>query len=372
MKILEVVSCFPPSRGGVEKCVYELSTRFANYGHQVTVATSTRGKKLGSHAEKMDGMTVVRFPEKYHLFEAPLIPRISLMALMGDYDLLHVHGMCPTITDLSILFASMRGKPIVLTYHNDAESQQWGPIAKVAAFVYASIVSLLIRKVGVVVSSTHSYAATSVALKYSLDKLRIIPMGVDLGKYELVDGHAGENAARNLLFVGQLREYKGVNVLLDAISLLNSQGQHIKVNIVGTGPELQNLRRMAKNLSVENNVCFLGNVSDQELIQLYSTCDSVVLPSLNRREAFGIVLLEAMAAGKNIVASDIPGVNEIATKAGGFLARPNDAHSLAQSIIQSIANKRPSETVRMVAQDHSWDKLAAEYESIFEKLTRHD
>ncbi|MGI0090770.1 MAG: glycosyltransferase, partial [Nitrososphaerales archaeon] len=99
MKILEVTSCFPPSHGGVERCVYELSTRFVRDGHEVTVATSTRGKKPEPHSEKMDGVTIVRFPEKYHLFEAPLIPRISLMVLTEDYDILHVHGMSPTITD---------------------------------------------------------------------------------------------------------------------------------------------------------------------------------------------------------------------------------------------------------------------------------
>ncbi len=312
----------------------------------------------------------MRFPEKYHLFEAPLIPRISLMALTEDYDLLHVHGMSPTITDLSILFASMRGKPVVLTYHNDAQSQQWGPIARIAAFVYASLASLVISKVDAIVSSTYSYAATSVALKYSLNKLEIIPMGVDLTRYEGAESRAVQNVKHNLLFVGQLKDYKGVNVLLEALSLLNSNARDFKVNIVGTGPELENLKQIAKNLQIEDSVNFLGNVSDLELTQLYLSCDSVVLPSLNRREAFGIVLLEAMAAGKTVVASDIPGVSEVAVKARGFLAKPNDARSLADSIVHSLTKRSHSEVIRRVAQDHSWDKHAAKYESLFQKLVQ--
>jgi len=121
-------------------------------------------------------------------------------------------------------------------------------------------------------------------------------------------------------------------------------------------------------LGLEQDVLFLGNVSDTELMELYATCDSLVLPSLNRREAFGIVLLEAIAAGRNVVASDIPGVNEVASLGGGYLARPNDAQSLANSILSSLQNKRHPESIRMVAKELSWDKLAAKYLSIFEEL----
>lgn len=334
----------------------------------MTVATSTRGKKAEPQSEEIDGITVFRFPERYHIFEAPLIPKVAMMALTQDYDLLHVHGMSPTITDLSILYASMRGKPIVLTYHNDAESHSWGPIARLAAFAYASLVSFVIRKANVVVSSTHSYADTSVALKLSLKKVQVIPMGVDSSKYDQAELDINDSASHNLLFVGQLKEYKGVNVLLDAISMINSTGNRVNLNIVGTGPELENLKRKAKTLGIENSAHFLGNVSDKELLRLYSTCDSVVLPSLNRREAFGIVLLEAMAAGKNVVASDIPGVNEVATKAGGLLAKPNDAKSLANSITKSFSRKNHFAMIRQVAQDHSWDKLAAKYDAIFHEL----
>ncbi|MGH2638348.1 MAG: glycosyltransferase, partial [Rhabdochlamydiaceae bacterium] len=257
----------------------------------------------------------------------------------------------------------------VLTYHNDAESHLWGGITKLVAFVYGSLASILIRRAQAVVSSTRSYAETSVALKYSMNKLKIIPMGVDASRYDGFEPTvAEESLERNLLFVGQLKEYKGVEVLLDALFLLRSEGHFINVNIVGTGPVLENLKRKTKSLGIENNVRFLGSVSDRELMQLYATCDSLVLPSLNRREAFGIVLLEAMAAGRTVVASDIPGVNEVATMAGGFLARPNDARSLADSITKSLKNQRHPDDIRKVAQEHSWDKLAAKYEAVFEEL----
>ena len=370
LKILEISSCFPPSRGGVERCVYELSTRFARDGNDVTVATSSRGKKEGwLRSERIDDIHVIRYHEKHHLFEAPLMPILAFTALTADYDVLHVHGMAPTITDLSMIFAKLRGKPVVLTYHNDAESREFGRLGRLAALVYSSIVSVVIRSVDVVVCSTLSYARTSPALKFSMNKLQIIPMGVDISRFEQFDFSRDRNFEHTLLFVGQLKEYKGVAVLLEAISYMRSQGHLVRVNIVGMGPELENLKMKAKNLNIEESVSFLGNVSDKELLQLYSTCDSVVLPSVNRREAFGIVLLEAMAAGKTVVASDIPGVREIATMAG-YLAKPNDARSLADSILHSIGNLHHPERVRKVAYGFSWDALAAKYESIFKELVK--
>jgi len=352
----------------VERCVYELSSRFAEHGHEVTVATSTRGKSAKYHSEIYDGLRVIRFPEKYHLFEAPLIPKIATSALTSDYDIMHVHGMSPTITDFSIILARLRRKPIVLTFHNDAESEQWGRIARVASFVYSSLAAHIVCRADVIVSSTRSYAHTSPSLRYSLGKLKVIPMGVDAKKYEQIDEGLSNGAEGNLLFVGQLKDYKGVEVLLEAIFILRSEGHPVRVNIVGTGPELINLRRQTTLLGINENVNFCGNVSDQELLKLYATCDTVVLPSLNRREAFGIVLLEAMAAGRTVVASDIPGVSEVAMKGNGFLARPNDASSLANSILDSIRNKRHPDTMRAVAEDHTWDKLASRYEAIFESV----
>jgi len=355
----------PAKQGGVERCVYELSARFARRGHTVTVATSTRGKESKTISERIGLLQVIRFAEKFHLFEAPLIPAISTVALTAEYDVLHVHGMCPSITDLSILFAKIRRKPVVLTYHNDAESEIWSPVAKLAAFVYSSIVSTLIRATDVVVCSTRSYAETSPALKYSLNKLQVIPMGVDFDRYSRIESLENANSEWNLLFVGQLKEYKGVEVLLKALFILRAEGVLINLDIVGTGPELPKLKSIVRLLHVEDCVHFLENISDHDLMKLYSSCDLVVLPSLNRREAFGIVMLEAMAAGKPVVASNIPGLSEVATMAGGLLAKPKDASSLAASILQSIKNKRRPEVMRYSVKQFTWDKLAARYEEIF-------
>ena len=372
MKILEVSSCFPPSRGGVERCVHELSTRFAEHGHEVTVVTSTRGKSPKYHSEILDGLRVIRYPERYHLFEAPLVPMIATSALTMDYDVIHIHGMSPTITDFSILLARLRRKPIVVTYHNDAETEQMGRITKLAAFVYSSLAAHILCRADVVVSSTRSYAHTSPSLRYCLGKLRVIPMGVDAKKYERIHEVAGEGVideeSSNILFVGQLKDYKGVEVLLEALYLLRSEGHLVKANIVGTGPQLENLKKQTVLLGMNNAVTFWGNIHEDQLLRLYAKCDTFVLPSLNRREAFGIVLLEAMAAGRTVVASDIPGVNEVALKGNGYLAPPNDAESLARSILESIRNKRHPDLMRKVAQDHTWDKLAFRYESIFESL----
>ena len=234
--------------------------------------------------------------------------------------------------------------------------------------MYSSIVAPLIQTTDVLVCSTRSYAETSPALRYALNKLRVIPMGVDFEKYSKIESIENIDSEYNLLFVGQLKEYKGVEVLLKALFILGAEGIPISLNIVGTGPELPKLRNNAKLLGIEERVHFLENISDQDLMKIYSRCDLVVLPSLNRREAFGIVMLEAMAAGKSVVASNIPGLDEVASMGGGLLAKPKDASSLAASILQSLRNKKKPEAVRDSVKHFTWDNLALQYEKIFNSL----
>ncbi|HEV2390628.1 MAG TPA: glycosyltransferase family 4 protein, partial [Nitrososphaerales archaeon] len=158
MKILELCSAFPPSRGGVEMVVSELSTRLAERGHSVTVVTSTRGGDSSYKEEFVGNVRVIRLPERFHLFEAPLIPQIAMRALYFDYDILHVHGMSPSITDAGVVMAKLRGKPVVVTYHNDAESTVEWPIAKFAAKAYARFAVPILGMADSVVCTTKSYA----------------------------------------------------------------------------------------------------------------------------------------------------------------------------------------------------------------------
>lgn len=336
LKVLVVVSCFPPSKGGVEKTSYELALGLARAGNEVTVVTSSRGKQPGSYVEKMGPLKVVRYPETSFLFDAPLVPKIAAAALTEDYDVLHVHGMTPSISDLAILFAKLRGKPVVLTYHNDAQESYPGPVARLAGAIYSRLAIPIVRMANVIVSSTRSYAETSPVLKHIMGAVVVVPWGTDTSRFTPRARSPAKDGRRHVLFVGQLKKYKGVDVLLDSVARLNRAGHAVVADIVGTGPYAGTLKARATALGLGDEAKFWGPVDDGFLPAFYAGCDLVALPSVDRREAFGLVMLEAFAAGKPVVATKIPGVSEAASRGRSYLAEPGDAESFARRILDAL------------------------------------
>ena len=370
MKILEISSAFPPSRGGVEMTVSELSNRLAEMGHEVTVITSTRGGESRYSDEFVGKVRVIRLPERLHIFEAPILPQIAFRALFSDFDLLHVHGMSPTITDLGILVGKVRRKPVVLTYHNDAESTlEWG-VATAAARVYARLCVPIVGIADSIVCATNSYGTSSPVLKHFRGRMEVIPLGVDVTRFSKSRSRLGSEGRKEVLFVGQLKDYKGVNFLIEAIAKLRRNGADVVLSIAGDGPSFPRLKAMVEALDIEDSVRFLGNLNNTDLADSYDSCDLVVLPSISRREAFGLVQLEASAAGKAVVASDIPGVSDVTKKVGGYLAKPSDADSLAIQIARALGVKQDPERFREAAAAMSWDKVTLEYEELFRTLLK--
>jgi glycosyltransferase involved in cell wall biosynthesis len=370
MKIVEISSAYPPSRGGVEKAVSELSNRLAERGHEVTVVTSSRGGKSRASDTFMGKVRVIRMPERLHLFEAPLIPQIAIRAFFLDFDVLHVHGMSPTITDLGILVGKLRRKPVVVTYHNDAESTlEWG-IAKYAATGYAILARSILGLADSIVCATRSYAQTSSVLKHFAGKFEVISLGVDASRFGKMEPKPSHSMKKKVLFVGQLKDYKGVGFLIDAIAKVRRRGQDVVLMVAGDGPSYTKLRLQAESLGLGEAVRFLGNVDEATLVNLYDSCDMVVLPSVSRREAFGLVQLEATAAGKAVVASDIPGVSDVTKAVGGYLAKPQDADSLALQIENVLLSAHDPKKARETAATMNWERVTTEYEELFETLVK--
>ena len=339
-------------------------------GHSVTVVTSSRGMDPKASVETMGPLRVIRYPETRYIFDAPIVPRIALAALREDYDVLHVHGMTPSVTELAILLAKLRGKRVVLTYHNDAESTFHGFLGALAGAAYAKLVIPVLGMADRIVSTTYSYASTSPALKYLLRAVTVIPWGADRMRQHVPHGEDQAPGQKHVLFVGQLKKYKGVHVLLDSLAKLNGNGHSISIDIVGSGPDSDDLKTRARVLNLENRVRFWGGVSDDLLSEFYHHCDLVALPSLNRREAFGLVLLDAFAAGKPVVATDIPGVKEVAKMGGGYLAKPNDPLSLSDCLLRAtIAESASSPRLKELAEKLSWESVLVKYDELFRQVS---
>lgn len=376
MRICVVTSCFPPSVGGIERCAYELSSRFALSGHQVTVITSSRGLPTKSYNHLIDNVGhVIRYPENFALLEIPIVPQIPARLLFeGKYDVVHIHGMTPTQTDLSLFFSNKLGEKTIYTHHFDPQTRG-GRLTK----LYNLVGRNFLKYADTIVASTWGYAKTSPLLSPYLQRLCVVPMGVDVNRF---DGRAVNPCTpkanellafeKRILFVGKLIYYKGVRYLLEAFSKLASE--EVCLMIAGDGAERPNLVSMARRLGISNRVYFLGTIPDSWLPSTYSLADLVVLPSISRREAFGMVILEAMASGKPVVASAIPGVSEVVNHGKtGYLVPPRDPESLSKAVDSLLQN--PSEAARMGEEAritarlrYDWEQVYSSYVSLYERL----
>ena len=177
----------------------------------------------------------------------------------------------------------------------------------------------------------------------------------------------GINTEPLILFVGRLEHRKGIDILLRALPRVLNE-MRVKLVLVGAGKQEQ-YRSLAENLNISEHVLFMGRVSDETLRLLFSSCDLFVLPS--RLEGLGIVLLEAMAGGKPIVAAKVGGIPEIVQSGqNGILVEPDNDGALAQAIIQFISDKALSGSIgennaRIARSQYNWQSAAQKTEQVY-------
>lgn len=209
-----------------------------------------------------------------------------------------------------------------------------------------------------------SKPAMEYASKYVPGYYNIIPNGIDLERFspdvppidEFCDGKA------NILFVGRLEGRKGLNYLLKAYKQVKNEFHNSRLIVVGPGTRLRKRYERWVRRSQLEDVVFVGSVADNELPRYYKTADIFCAPATGR-ESFGIVLLEAMAVGKPIVASNIDGYGSVLTHgAEGLSVPPKDEGGLAQALLLLLSDKtlqrQMGDRGRLKAQEYSWEKIS--------------
>ncbi|BAW80185.1 group 1 glycosyl transferase [Candidatus Nitrosoglobus terrae] len=288
---------FPETMGGVEQVIYQIARSVAVYGIETEILTLTQ-------APEKEGTLV---------FENHLVHRVSLdfqiastgfsksallrfIELAKQVDLIHYHFPWPFMD--VVHFLSRVKKPTVVTYHSDIIRQQF--LLK----FYRPLMHSFLRHVDCIVATSPNYFATSQILNCYRSKTRVIPIGLDKASYpeinsSLLQYWQGRVGRGFFLFVGMIRYYKGLHILLDAI-----QGTRFPVVILGSGPTEKELKKHANRLGL-NHVYFLGALSNEDKVALISLSLAMVFPSHLRSEAFGISLLEGAMLGKPMISSEI-------------------------------------------------------------------
>jgi glycosyltransferase involved in cell wall biosynthesis len=273
--------------------------------------------------------------------------------VMGNYDVVNIHGHTPTFSDRLLLKTKLSGKKVVYTLHC-LVNYYFKPFTA----LYNSVLnSVLLKSADAVVVSSKSYYNAL----HKCSKKHVVPWGVDVDKFS---GSRIPHEGYRLLFVGQMRPYKGLNVLLQAVDGIDAQ-----LSIVGDGPDRARYENYARKLKVRN-ARFYGTVTDDVLRQMYLSNDVLALPSVSLNEAFGLVTLEAAAAGCAVVASDLLGLRDTVEEFG-ILVKPNDPLKLRDALLslrdETVREKYITEG-RRVAKEHNWHNVAKEYAKIYAEV----
>jgi rhamnosyl/mannosyltransferase len=323
MRVLHVFKTYyPDSYGGVEQVIRQLSTAATRMG----VANEVFALSRQAHIAPLlhDGAIVIR-RALTHIDVASTPMSLSAFGKFREAvrhaDLVHYHYPWP-FGDLLHLVAGS-SKPAVLTYHSDVVRQ------RLLMPLYSPLMHRFFSRLAVIVPTSPNYLQSSELLQQYRDKTHVIPIGLDEHSYpqpeqERIDYWRAEAGEDFFLFVGVLRYYKGLHILLDAC--VNSRS---RVVIVGAGPVEEDLKQQAARLGL-SNVQFLGAVSDEDKVALLKLSRAVVFPSHLRAEAFGVTLLEGAMYGKPLISSEIGTGSSYVNIDGvtGIVVPPHDPDAL--------------------------------------------
>lgn len=325
-----------PDAGGIESVTISLAGGAVAYGHSVSVVCFE--KTPANSDEVIDGVRVIRAPITKMIASQPLGARYFFQCLKDgkNADVIHLH--VPNM--LGALCALFIGKKprLLVHWHSDVVNKG------LLGIVLRPLESALLRRADCIVATSQVYADASKALRSYKNKISVVPIGVPDAKHYGTDSDLPASIDQQIrgkkiiLALGRLVPYKGFNVLIDAAKYLSNDSV---VVIVGGGPLQQKLQQAIELDDVKDRVVLTGRLSDAAVHSLFERATLYCLPSINRAEAFGVVLLEAMTYGLPILATDIPGsgvpwVNQHGTS--GLNVSVGDPVALAQACNQILAS----------------------------------
>lgn len=379
MKVAQIVCTFPPYKGGMGNSVYNIAEALTKNGHMVTVFTINYGHLSTEYTEKQPHFLVKRLKSIIKIGNAAILSQLFWQ--LKNFDIIHFHypfyGACAPIILRKILFPN--ATKLILHYHMDTQAA--GVKALIFKLYRLMILPLLIKLSSAVTCASLDYLKHSQIAKYYKkrpDKFKQILFGVNTEQFVSYQDHINRfRQEKVILFVGGLDKahyFKGVHNLIAAVACLKKEFENIKLSIVGRGELIKDYKKMASDWRLEKHVRFFDMIDDADLVDYYNYCDVCVLPSIDQSEAFGLVLLEAMACGKPVIASNLPGVRSVfKNNEQGLLVRPNDVKDLTDKlrIILSdnhLAKQMGASAKALVKSKYTWKKVADRLDIIFHRV----
>ena len=339
LRVTMVNKYYAPHLGGIEYHMRDLANALVAGGWaRVRAIVSNRTDTAA--AETLDGVEVFRLARVFEYASTPVAYGMTriLRAEARRHrppDVMHLHFPYPW-GEISWLRAHPR-VPTVLTYHSDIVRQ------KAMLRFYRPLLNRVLDRVDLIIASSPDMVEHSEFLKRHADKCRVVPFGIDVERFAAtpeVTARAAEIRETHprpvVLFVGRLIYYKGIEVLVRAMAAVDAD-----LVIVGTGPLEDELAVLAASLGIADRVTFLPPLPGPELVAHYHAADVFCLPSVARSEAFGLVQLEAHAAGTPVVSTrlttGVPYVNQHGVT--GLTVPPGDVEALASALGELVSDE---------------------------------
>jgi glycosyltransferase involved in cell wall biosynthesis len=377
LRIAHITATFPPHLTGTGLVCFHNARELARRGHDVHVYTA---KLAGAPSEeKLDGFQVHRLKPVIKVGNAPFIPGL---VTLSQFDVVHLHY--PFFGGEGAALATrIRNIPLLITYHQDVHLSGWMGIVEKG--LRHTLERWVLRSASKVLFTSLDYSMFSYArklLRGCEQKISVVHNGVDVRYFTPGDGDeelakeadTKASCAVVLLVAGLDRAhfFKGVPQYLLALAQLKPEIQGV---IVGEGELRNDYQRQSDQLGLGKRVHFAGHVSTDSLLNYYRLADIVVLPSITMGEAFGLVLLEAMACGRPVIASDLPGVRTIINEGvDGSLVKPGDPADLAAKIarlldLPNAKRKAMGAAGRSkVIQNYTWELAGERLETIYQQV----
>ncbi|HUI78987.1 MAG TPA: glycosyltransferase [Bryobacteraceae bacterium] len=368
MKVLHVGKYYPPYMGGIETHLQALSRELTKTLDLRVIVSNDR---RGSTREVLDGVNLVRISTPLKLFSTPLSPAMVSAIRDSTADLIHIHLPNPTAI-MAYLASGHRGKAI-FTYHSDTVKH------KVLGSLFQPLLDAALRRSSAVIATSPNYLATSPVLATVRDRCHVIPYGIDLEQFERVD--AAEVARvrqqygeRLIVSVGRLVYYKGFEYLIRAMARVNG-----KLLIIGGGPLRADLLKLASELGIAERVVLVGEVQNERVIPYYHAAQIFALASVARSEAFGIVQIEAMAAGLPVVNTALDSGVPFVSLDGqtGLTVAPADSDAMATALNRLLDDAELRRTlgsagIRRARQEFSLETMVGRTLQLYRSILKAD
>ena len=361
MSVLHIFKVYYPDQcGGILTVIRDicagLKQRFAAH---VLVCSSLGGARR----IVIDDVPVERVRSLGDLLSLPMAPSypLRLWQRIPEHELLVLHAPFP-LADLVFAFGIGRHRPLVVHWHADIVSHA------ALRWLVHPLMRRTMRRADAIIVSDPVLVSTTPLLQEFADKCHAVPFGVDLARYDSPPSSSAESGdnGRRVLACGRLVPYKGFDVLVRA-----AVGQNFHVWIIGEGRERPRLEQLIGELGVEDRVHLLGFVPDADLPEFMRLADVFVLPSVSNAETFGLVQLEAMAAGRPVVNTALDTAVPHIARHGleAITVPPRDPASLAAAINNLIDDpdkrRRMGEASRRRAATYSMEAFRSGIETVY-------